>query len=273
MLKPRKSAVLLFWMAVTVGCATGYEKFYMSLPGTETFLQMRAGPPPLEPLVEYSPSLKEPNQSGAFFRAYLRRGLVPIGMSSFVSAQSEPERGAIQQAKSVGADLVVIMQPEYKGTTTFDVPLTLPSVAQTFSTGHATAYGPGGPLAVYGVGSATTYSARTMYIPVVQHIVEYGAIYFVKIRPSFGALFRDLSDNERAWLQRNRGAVVDLILDSSPAFESDLLVGDVVLAIDDVEVINSEQAQKLVQQGIGRVVSIRIMRNGRILEKEVRLRP
>lgn len=101
--------------------------------------------------------------------------------------------------------------------------------------------------------------------------MDYAAVYFIKQKFFLGAFTRDLSDSERQDLQTNRGAVIRLIVDNTPAFDGDLLVGDVVVAIDGVPVANADSFMTLLQQRSGKKVAIDLMRRGDRIHKEIQL--
>lgn len=248
-------------------CTSGYKQFYNPLPRDERIA--RVGPPPASVLVEYALRFEGDDQAREFFRRYLTRGFAPIGVSSFISSRSESESGAIEQAKEVGADLVVILQPAYRGTSAVSLPLTLPTVTNTYSSGHATGYGPGGPVTVYGTARAATYGSQIAYIPIVRHHIEYGAVYFVRAQLPLGLAFRKASESERAALGTNKGAVVDIVVENGPAFEADILAGDVLVAIDEVGVATPEHAINLLVERRGREVNLVFVRNGQRIDKKL----
>jgi hypothetical protein len=175
------SALLLIGVAILAGCASGYKDFYRPNQGIDPRLVAGRRPATAPPLVERA----QPGNDGELVDAYSRRGYILIGTSFFNSGRRETDASAVQQARSVGADLVVILDPRYTGSQTSSIPLTLPTATTTYVTGSATVYGPRGPVTAYGSGTATTYGTTTTYIPVTIHRSDYGALYFVKQRSSF----------------------------------------------------------------------------------------
>ena len=95
----------------------------------------------------------------------------------------------------------------------------------------------------------------------------------MKQRFGLGAFSRDLNDAERQELQINQGAVVRLIVDGSPAFNADLLIGDVVTAVDGVAIANAQGFNELLREREGKQVTLSIVRRGQRLEKTVQLNP
>jgi C-terminal processing protease CtpA/Prc len=58
------------------------------------------------------------------------------------------------------------------------------------------------------------------------------ALYFVKRHVVLGADVRQLTDQEHAALQSNKGAYVLSVVEGSPAFREDVIPGDVIVSID-----------------------------------------
>lgn len=253
------------------GCASGYKEFYRPAQGAtpELIAARRVSPPPATPIVERSP----PDDPQRVLDAYSKRGYAMIGNSSFNSGRAEPEDAAVRQAQQVGADLVLILNPKYTGSVTSNLPFTTPTTSTSHSTGMATAYGPGGSVTAYGSGTTTTYGSTTTYVPVTVNRSDYGAVFFVKHRLGFGIFSRDLSDAERQEYQSNKGAVVRLVIDNTPAFNADILVGDVVTSIDGVAVATSIAFGELLRERSGKLIALSIMRKGNRIEKSIQLNP
>jgi hypothetical protein len=258
---------------VLAGCASGYSAFYTPAAGAtpEAIASLRATPPPVTPLLERSAPGNSEGNSEAILAAYAKRGYAMIGHSMFNSGMNESEASALKQGASVGADLVLVLNPQYTGSVTSSIPLTTPTTTTSYTTGSATAYGSGGTVNVYGNATTTTYGSKTTNIPMTVHRSDYGAVYFVKQRFSLGAFVRDLSDNERQELETNQGVVVLTIVDDTPAFRADILPGDVILAIDGVRVPNQANFGKMTAERKGKLVTVALVRKGQALEKTVQL--
>lgn len=262
---------VLLLSALLGGCASGYKEFYRpnaNLP-PERIAALRIAPPPAQPIVERS----RPDSPDRVLDAYAKRGYVMIGSSTFNSGRSESDESAVQQGVTVGADLVLILNPRYTGSVTSSLPLTTPTSTTSYTNATATAYGRGGPVTAYGSGTTTTYGTQTTYVPMTVHRSDYGAVYFVKQRFGLGAFFRDLDDTERQRLQTNRGAVARLIADDTPAFNADILVGDVFTTIDGVSIANAQALSALLAERRGRTVTLSLVRNGSPIQKTVTLNP
>jgi C-terminal processing protease CtpA/Prc len=64
-----------------------------------------------------------------------------------------------------------------------------------------------------------------------------------------------------------------LVVDESPAFNADILVGDVILSIDGVAIGGMQSFSDTLRPRGGKLVSIAILRRGQRIEKEVQLNP
>lgn len=256
---------------LVAGCVSGYKQFYQPAQGAtpEAIAARRIAPPPATPIVERS----QPTNSQSIIDAYTKRGYAMIGHSAFNTGRPESEDSAVRQGQEVGADLVLILNPKYTGSVTSAIPITTPTTTTSYSSGTATAYGPGGTVTAYGTGTTTTYGSTTDYVPFTIHRSDYGAVFFVKRRYALGALVRDLNDAERQEFQSNKGAAVRLVVDGTPAFDADILVGDVIAAIDGVGISTARGLNDLVRNRAGKLVTVSIIRRGQHIEKSVQLNP
>jgi PDZ domain len=267
--KKYASLLLAFTMLMLAGCANQYKQYYR--PVNNDVLQRaylsREGPPLQLPIIERIAS----TETSTLIDRYARKGFAFIGHSSFNSGREEQIDSAIALAKEVNADLVVIVDPRYTGSQTTAIPLTTPTTTTSFSTGSATAYGPRGVVNAYGSGTTTTVGSVTNMVPVTIHRMDYSAAYFVKMKVRFGAFFRDLNDEERQRLQTNKGAVIRLVIDDSPAFRADLLASDIITSINGSKVDSSRALLSSLESQTNQEVKFEIIRGNLNLEKSVRL--
>jgi hypothetical protein len=269
----KKSIISLIITAISIliiSCANGYKEFYQPTQGlsSEKITARRAAPQPLNPTIERA----QPANGDKIIEAYAKRGYIMIGQSSFNSGTSQSEDSAVTQAREVGADLVLILNPQYTGSETSTVPITTPKTTTSFSTGTATAYSSSGaPITAYGNSVTTSYDTTTSYIPITVHRSDYAALYFVKQRFSLGVLSRELNDSERQLIQSNKGIAVSLVVDNTPAFHADILTGDIITEIDGTTISNPQFFSEYISLKSGKKVSINIIRSGKSLKKTIQL--
>ncbi len=262
-----KKIVILLMALNLSACVNGYSKFYTAVPGAtpDVIAKLRIATPPEVPLVEHSATFSDIEQR------FGRLGYSPIGYSSFNSGSKESDKDAIEQGKNIGADLVVIINPSYTGTTTSQVPITTPTASTSYSSGSATAYGAGGAVTAYGNSTTTTYGTNTTYVPMTTNRYDYGAAYLVKRSYIFGVQWRDLTNDERAKLLSNSGVSVTLVINDTPAFRNDVLAGDIIVKIDGQRIYGEKEASGVLAVKRGKAVNFTIFRNGEVLEKTIKL--
>jgi hypothetical protein len=200
-----------------VGCATGYQQFYTDLSADwakntvpPRKLEVKAGSSDLQADV---------------YRMW-EDGYALIGYSSFNGA-FEGDAGAKAQAAKVGAE-VVLVYSEYSDTAQGAIPLTTTSAVTTYGTGTVTA---GGQVGTYS-GTSTTYVPNTTMIPYAVRRYDQMASYFAPLKPAcFGGLLGEPTDDDRRISGTNRLARVDALRRGSPAYNADLLPGDLVLEV------------------------------------------
>jgi hypothetical protein len=261
-------AIALTGCALTPGSegGNGYAKFFSPEPGAtpQAIAATRAAPPTGSPQVA-AVAHWDPNTAASF----ARQGYVMIGSSSFTSGHPEPDQDAIKLGTQIGADLIVILNPEYQGTVTTSVPITVPTTSTAYTNASATAYGAGGPAMAYGNSTTTTYGSSTTYVPMTVQRSAYAAGYFVKRHYKFGAIFRDLADSERQQYQTNRGAYVSTVIDGSPAYDADILPGDVILRINGQNLNGQAGLMEAIDANRGQTVDVTVVRQGQMVSKRV----
>lgn len=259
--------VLVCLAIATTGCATnGYKQFYTAAPDVGSILSRRQAPAPSSPAVDHV--------AGTFrsvIEQYAKKGYVAIGHSSFNSGANEPDGGAISQAVAVGADRVAILHPSYTNSVTTTIPMTTPTTDTSYTSGTATAYGSGGSATAYGNATTTTYGSKTTYVPVTTNRYDFGAMYFVKTKFVFGAFFDDLSDVDRVTFETNKGVRVLTIVDHSPAYLADVLVGDVLLLANGQSIQGRAWFTDFLAARSGGTIELTVARGGQLLNKKVTL--
>lgn len=254
---------------IITGCVNSYKDFYQTAQGmnSEEIAKLRASPPSGIPIVERS----QPIDGDILLKAYGKRGYTMIGHSLFNSSNDQLEDDAINHALEIKADLVLILNPKYTGSTTTTVPITKPTTTTSYSSGNVTAYGSNGSVTAYGNNVTTTNSQTTDYVPITVHSSDYGALYFIKQKLILGLILRELFDEERQLLQTNKGAVVDTIIDGSPAFDADILIGDIITKVDGINLINPEYLVEYIKTRTGQNISFTIVRRGKTIQKSIQL--
>jgi hypothetical protein len=214
---------------LVTGCASnGYQDFYTS-----------SIDPKLDPNLESLGEGEEPQVFGSDdykrdIRLLRAKRYVVVGQSSF-NGSYEDIKNAVAQAKRIGATLV-LTNSEYTNTQSSTSDLFIPNSQTTYHSGTVYA---GSSSAIYS-GTSTTYGSTTVPITTHQRRYDQSAVYFVKQtnKLKFGVAMVDLSPEER----------IDIVMEGGNAFNSNVLAGDILVAIDGEQVKNSIHGSKLMAE-------------------------
>jgi membrane-associated protease RseP (regulator of RpoE activity) len=255
--------LFLVCILLLTACANPYAQFYTGLPDA------RQRP-------DYEPVAGELTVYGTdnFDRdslALIRRGYLPIGQAVF-SAPSRivAEEQLREQAARVGAH-VVLMSSKYAHAVSAAMPFTPPQTATSFSTGTATASGRGGTANANDSGISVTYGSQTVMMPHPTADSDLGVIFFAKIRPRIGIFCQPMDEGTRKRLQTNDGVLIKEVIEGSPAFKSDILPGDVLMAIGNDRVQSVESYIRILNKYEGRTAAFHLDRDGKPLEKQIEI--
>jgi len=260
-----RSAILIASIVVLSGCANPYADFYQGAQDARLHPRYEAS--------QGAPTIQMVADPEASAKVAERRGFQVIGISSFTGGDSgATERNLLEQATKVGAS-VVFYSVKYLGSQQTTVPITMPDVRTTYSSGTATAYGAGGPVRAYGTGTSTTYGTQTTYVPITTHRHEYVAAYLAKFRYRLGARCMDLPDEVRQRMGSNSGCLVKSVVDGSPAFSADIMGGDVIVSVDGERVAGQDGYQSWLDRVAAGKATLSIWRPSGIVSKTVDILP
>lgn len=257
----RLAALVCMTLAVC-GCASNpYATFYRGTPDGRTVPNYVPSTGPLE--------VYSTNDFARDVDALKKRGYAPIGSSAFNGASNRvSERQFREQAEKVGA-AAVLVSSQYTNTVSGAMPLMLPNNSTSVTTGNATAFGSGGTATAFGSSTTTTYGTQTVMMPYTIERADFSAVYFVKVHPHFGVFYGVIDSATRTRLQTNAGALVGVVVDSTPASRADILPGDIILTIDGERVDGPEALNVQIRERAGHEVILGIDRNGTHLDKKV----
>ncbi|MBA1294223.1 PDZ domain-containing protein [Pseudomonas lurida] len=270
-MKKAAAKIIFFVLSYSIlsGCINNnpYTAHYNSVNGitAENIDKFRYGAPPETPLIDSV----SPEQGQERLGMWERKSYLAIGSSSFSSAQTIPANLAVLQGKLVKADLVVIRNPEYSGSYTTSTAVVKPSTTTT--EGSAILVGPDGQKNALIKGNKTTYTTTTDYVPITEHRANYAAVYYIKQRSIFGARTADLTTQERQERQSNFGVKTTTIIDDSPAYNADILTGDILEELDGEKIKNANHLGSLLEEKAGKTVQITLSRNGKTIKKTIQL--
>lgn len=225
-----KLVIILITFGILTGCQNVYKKFYKESsaynPDNIVFHQSEAK-------VVFSSDLRKDLLS------FQRQGYNVIGTSDFHSSSITSVEQKIKDfALEIGAEIVLWSQ-SYRNTNNGVVPYTYytPQTQTSYYSGNVNSFG---SLSSYNYsGTMTTYSQQqnTAFIPYSIDRYNYGAIFMGKIKNTrFGFLARNLSSEDKAKNRLKQGVYIAVIIEDTPAFNSELSEGDIVTKIGNKEI-------------------------------------
>ena len=255
-----KLFLIMLLPAFLVGCANPYSKYYNDCTGGINILE---NPNIIVPTNK--PNLIQGSNIENDAIQMAENGYILLGESSF-NAGPINQNSAIDHAKKIYADTVIVYS-QYTNTVSGSLPLTVPNTQTSYNSGSI--YGSGGGYASYS-GSSTTYGTSTTYMPYHVNKSDYYATFWVKAKPmSLGVYFDNLTDELRRKIESNKGAYIRVVVKDSPAFNADLLNGDVIRKINNIEVVNANQLVSLLAENKGQQIELEIFRNGKTIVKQI----
>ncbi len=191
-------------------------------------------------------------------------GYLLLGRSVFRSPEVDPKL-ARKVSEEIGASVILVAQ-RHATSLTEAVPMSVWIPDREITTTE-TGVVQGGPNAGQMWERETTKviegEFRTQYIPETTDYYDYAATYWAKSKPPiFGVLVAALDERERQQLQSNRGVSVRAVIRRSPAFQSDILRGDILTRIADLDVFDPDQFFDAVVANQGKKVALEYFRNG-----------
>lgn len=213
----------------------------------------------------------------------VRRGYVFLGESAFEGTGKATVAQLREQAKTVGAD-IVLYRSKYEGAEQASMPLLQYNPGQTSTTHNsgtvnASAYGSGG--SAYGnanySGTSTTTSPGTFsttVVPITLHRYAHDALYWRKGKPPvLGIQLENLTDEMRMALKRNTGALVTIVIYDTPAFKANMFPGDVIISIDNTPIDSAQDFMSKVGDFDGKECKITVLREGKETFLRIKMNP
>lgn len=253
-------AICVTYLSILTGCANNFAKFYR-----DGFANAPGGRPEIVEFYSGQPKLIQGGNPQEDTTRMIENGYVRVGVSSFNSGRG-PADDAISVARDNGAEFVIYYS-KYTHTVSGNIPYTVQNPNQTItSQGSGNIYGYGGSATYNSTTTTTVPGGSTTYdIPYSVDRRDYLATYWSKNnRILFGTLVKDLPNDIKRQLERNRGAIVDIVVKNSPAFNADVLKGDILTKIDDQEIYDAKDFMNKIKTKSGKKVVLEIIRNGNL---------
>lgn len=101
---------------------------------------------------------------------------------------------------------------------------------------------------------------------------DYYASFWVKVKPGRLGIFLDnLTDELRKKIESNKGIYVVAVVKGSPAFNNDILTGDIIRKINDIEVIDTMHVNNILREYKEKEIKLEIFRDGKTITKQIQL--
>jgi hypothetical protein len=204
----------------------------------------------------------------------LQGGYRPVGRSKF-RGQYVDASLALEQAREIGVGVVLVMQ-KHVGNETVSVAVQdwVPDRRIRVQESAQTQNSDSNVVQTQTHESVTTIEGEyvTRYEPQTVETFDHSASYWKKAPPPILGIFAsDLDDAERKAQQSNKGVLVKVLVQNSPAFRADILRGDIVRRLGTHEVLGTDDFFEQVSAQAGKKVELQLWRDGKILTKTVEL--
>lgn len=200
----------------------------------------------------------------------VRQGYSVIGISQFNGRTDKANRKDIlNQAKDVGADMVLI-RSVYTRTETGSYALAVPNVSTSQLSANTNVRTNQNIYANYNTtATLNTYGSSIVNIPTNIQFSDHAAVFLKKEKIKLGVSFGDVPEADKKRRQSNSGAYVVRVVDNSPAFNSDILIDDIIYQVNEFKVGTPQSLKNYIDQFNGNTLFIKIDRNGRLIEKNI----
>lgn len=229
-MRVRALIAALGFVALTA-CATNVQTFYTPVPH-------RSDDAPLVGEPELRPGSGDTSEDIA---GMFSGGYELIGYSAYNGPEGNKAQ-EIDQAKKVGAQ-VVLYGVKYTDT------------ANTGAVGGTT---------------FTRYGAFSFAVPTSVRRYDQVSLFFAKApRIGLGVAIRLIKPEEATQLGTNKGMRVTAVVRGSPAFDADVLPGDILESVNDRPTYDADTTTSAAKAAYGTDAKLVILRNGQTIEKTV----
>ncbi len=237
--KTIKIILPLFVVIILSGCVNNYKEFYRPSIDIKTLKNIDK----IE--LNREPKLIEVNDLEQEVGSLRAKHYVVIGYSSF-NGKYEDRKNAIEQAKSIGASIVLV-NSKYSNTQSTTSAFVIPG--------------------------RNAFQANTV-IPYTSHQRRFdqNAAYLVKFKriEGYGINFSDLTQEQRTKYGRNHGVLIVTVFEGLPAFNANIVTGDILIGVNGNRINNAKQAKiELTKSGKSDFSILTIIRKN--IEKDIRV--
>jgi len=247
----------LFCMFLLSSCCVPFSHFYTPYTDTENLSDVTLLKPEDKPKIFFSENLNDDLQE------ILSNHYYCIGSTNFNGAWESRKniiKGIKHQCRITGATLA-IYGCNYTHTETSNI--MLPQLQTTWCY----------PYHYWGHSFNTIKLKDYIYsIPKYNHTVYYFVKFTSKAKLRFGIEYADLTSKSREKYKRNTGVLVSVVYKDTPAFNENILVGDVIIKVNNHNIKNASVLDEIIAASkSGDLFEIKVQRNFRIRTIKVNL--
>lgn len=256
-----RSVVLAFALG---GCANPVAQFYQGMTDVRSHARYDAS----ETGVRIYPS----DDLARDERELFRRGYARIGQASFNASDSAVSEAQVREQAAVVGAHVVLVASRQSHTAAGATPVAIPTTSTAYSTGMATAVGRTGTATAFGSGTTTTRGSQLVMVPYSVRYLDFGILFFAKQKQRVGIFPVPLDDETRRRLESNAGMRVEAVAEGSPAFDANVLPGDILLSIAGEPVSSLDGYLSIVKKYERKRVPFNFDRDGKRIDKQIEIR-
>lgn len=259
---------MVFPVFLISACANPYRaNFNSTMDRFPTWMGNRLAPKAERPELFTSDNIRADNWK------LFEKGYIMIGFSKF-DGPNVDTRLALKEGRAAGADIVLV-QKKFSKTLTETVTVTQWAPDEVTEVREETDIA-GGSRGRRQVSRRTeirtSRDPETVYVPKQVDYYEHSATFWRKVRsPLFGAFVEDLTDELKQKHETNRGLVVRAVMIDSPAYEADLLKGDVILKMNGEPVPSAQRFYEDLASRAGKKVDLLIARGEKTVKRRLSL--
>lgn len=238
--------VLSFILFLT-GCASPVYKYFTPVDVTNA----------AEPVSCTTPQISAIKNINTEVQKVLVGRWVEVGYSSWDDEATDIQDDLIKKAKEINSCLVLVYRKQ-TGSEMEEMPVSTYMPSPFFGGGYYGGYG--------GYGGYTSYEPYTVLL------YQYEIFFLTKMDRFYTGLYvADLDNNARKMIQSNKGVIVTLVVNGTPAYNADIIPGDIITKVGTSNITNYESFNQLIKFYQGQDTIFYINRSNKQITKTIHI--
>jgi hypothetical protein len=248
-MKPFYSTITYFIIWINMlfiwGCASPVDKYFH--PVTSNVGSY--------PKTCTAPEIRAVRKSSGGLQKSLRDRWVEVGYSSWNGEDDDIQDAIIKKSKLIDACLVLVYTKQ-TGSELEEMPVD-GYMGSPFYGGYYGAY----------------YGGFDSYMPYSVPLYQYDIYFLAQMRVFHTGLYiADLDNAARKLIDSNKGVIVTLVVNNSPAYNADIIPGDIITKIGKYNLTNDESFDNAVDFYQGESATFIVNRSGKKLSKNLMIK-